>query len=125
MVKEKIERFKSQVVNNPSFSIKEQVGYSMGIFGNAMGQDSVHTFSDKFFRQFMGIDKYITILDNILLVLGFAVSPVAGNILDKPVPLNKRAPSKTILMLTPIPFAIASMLLFVVPFDPVSHPRGC
>ncbi len=122
MVKEKIERFKSQVVNNPSFSIKEQVGYSMGIFGNAMGQDSVHTFSDKFFRQFMGIDKYITILDNILLVLGFAVSPVAGNILDKPVPLNKRAPSKTILMLTPIPFAIASMLLFVVPFDPVNQP---
>lgn len=117
MVKEKLVRFKNQVVNNPSFTIKEQLGYAGGIFGNCMAQDSVDTFSDKFFRQFMKIEgKYMTLLSNILIVLGFTVPPIAGNILDTPVSLNKRAPSKTILMLTPLPFAITSMLLFVVPF---------
>ena len=123
MLKEKLDRFKSQVVNNPSFTLKEQLGYSMGIFGNSMAQDSVNTFSDKFFRQFMGISgKNMTLLGNILIALGFAVPPIAGNILDTPVPASKRAPSKSILMITPLPFALTSMLLFIVPFsDPVKN----
>lgn len=123
MVKEKLQRFKSQVIDNPSFTVREQIGYSMGIFGNSMAQDSVNTFSDKFFRQFMGISgKHMTLLGNILIGLGFAVPPIAGNILDTPVAANKRAPSKSILMITPLPFALTSMLLFIVPFpDPFKN----
>ncbi|MCQ2485043.1 MAG: MFS transporter [Clostridia bacterium] len=123
MIKEKLQRFKSQVIDNPSFTVREQVGYSMGIFGNSMAQDSVNTFSDKFFRQFMGISgKHMTLLGNILIGLGFAVPPIAGNILDTPVAANKRAPSKSILMITPLPFALTSMLLFIVPFpDPFKN----
>ncbi|MCQ2472494.1 MAG: MFS transporter [Clostridia bacterium] len=118
MIKEKASRFKGQLMNNPSFTLKEQLGYASGIFGNCMAQDSVETFSDKFFRQFMGIEgKLMTWMSNILLLIGFAVPPVAGNILDTPVKLNKRTPTKTILMLMPIPFAITAMLLFVVPFS--------
>ncbi|MCQ2388049.1 MAG: hypothetical protein MJ066_06385 [Clostridia bacterium] len=88
-----------------------------------MAQDSVETFSDKFFRQFMGIEaKYMTILDNVLIALQFAVPPIAGNILDTPVSLNKKTPTKKILMITPIPFALTAMLLFIVPFsDPMKN----
>lgn len=123
MAIEKLERFKNQIVNNPSFTIKEQLGYAAGIFGNSMAQDSVNTFSDKFFRQFMKIDgKHMTLMESILIAIGFAVPPVAGNILDTPVSPLRRAPSKTILMLTPLPFALTSMLLFIVPFaDPIKN----
>ena len=31
------------IKNNPSFTVKEQLGYSGGIFGNTMGQDCVYT----------------------------------------------------------------------------------
>ena len=29
----------SKVIHNPTFTIKEQLGYSSGIFGNSMTQD--------------------------------------------------------------------------------------
>ena len=123
MIKEKIAKFKSGISDNPSFTVKEQVGYAGGIFGNCMAQDSVETFSDKFFRNFMGIDsKRMTLMSNILLILGFIVPPIAGNILDTPVSADRRPPSKRILQITPIPFAVTSMLLFVVPFsDPFKN----
>ena len=112
----KLAQLKEKIANNPSFTIKEQVGYASGIFGNAMAQDSVETFADKFFRNFMGLDvKQMTILSNILMVLGFIVPPVSGNILDTPVRPDKRPPSKTILKFTPIPFALTILLLFMVP----------
>lgn len=123
MLKEKMQNFKDKVINNPSFTAKEQAGYASGIFGNSMAQDSVETFSDKFLRNFAGIDsRKMTLMSNILLGLGFIVPPVAGNILDTPVSANKRPPSKRILQITPIPFAVTSMLLFIVPFsDPIRN----
>lgn len=116
MIKEKLNKFTDTIKNNPSFTVKEQVGYAAGIFGNCMAQDSVNTYYDNFFRTHMKIkDEHMTLMANILLTVGLFVSPIAGNILDTPVTPNKRPPSKTILMLTPIPFAITSMLLFFVP----------
>ena len=103
-------------MNNPSFTVREQLGYAGGIFGNCMGQDSVGTFSNKFFRNFMGIDSArITIMENIHYIINFAVNPVIGNILDRPAKDLKNTPTKKILKFSPIPFALTSMLLFVVP----------
>ena len=57
-------------VPNASFTLKEQLGYCGGIFGNCMGQDSVNTFSDKFFRQFMRIKpKHLTLYSNISMTI--------------------------------------------------------
>lgn len=119
MLSEKINKFKSQITDNPSFTVKEQVGYASGIFGNCMGQDSVQTFSDKFFRNFMGIEnRFMTIMSNILTAFGLIFNPIAGNIVDSPIrPDQKRTPTKKILMITPLPFAISSMLLYIVPFS--------
>lgn len=118
MVKEKLERFKAQVVNNPSFTLKEQLGYAAGIFGNCMGQDSIDTFDDKFIRRFMFSEKdygLITIIENILMIFGFITPPVAGSILDTPAKPGKKTPTKILTGTMPIPFAIASVLLFIVP----------
>ena len=115
-VKEKLAGMKETIVNNPSFTLKEQLGYAGGIFGNAMGQDSVQTFAEKFFRNFMGINNdRMILMSNILLGLGFAVPPIAGNILDTPVQENKQTPSKRILRLMPLPIAVSSLMLFIVP----------
>ena len=101
---------------NPSFTLKEQLGYCGGIFGNCMGQDSVGTFADKFFREFMKIRaEHITLYSNVALILGFVQAAVSGYILDTPVSPGKKTPTKIFTGSMPIPFALASVLLFVVP----------
>ena len=40
MIKDKLHNLKETVVNNPSFTLKEQLGYAGGSFGNCMAQDS-------------------------------------------------------------------------------------
>lgn len=115
-IKEKIGEFKDTIVNNPSFTVREQLGYAGGIFGNCMGQDSIGTFSDKFFRKFMKIEaNNLTLMGNIQLILGLIASTFAGNLLDRPVAPDKKTPTKIITGITPIPFAITSMLLYIVP----------
>ena len=101
---------------NPSFTLKEQLGYCGGIFGNCMGQDSIGTFADKFFRTFMMIKaNHITLYSNIALILGFVTGAVSGYVLDTPTQPGKKTPTKIITGITPIPFAITSLLLFIVP----------
>lgn len=116
MVREKVQSFKDTVVHNPSFTLKEQLGYAGGIFGNCMGQDSIGTFADKFFRGFMGINNdQMLLMGNVLTFFGFIPPPIAGNLLDAPTKPGKRSATKTFLKYMPIPFAISSMLLFIVP----------
>ena len=111
-LKEKLAAIK----NNPSFTVKEQLGYSGGVFGNAMGQDCVYTYSSKFNRDFQMIPPgKLNLLENVSTIVAFLIPPIAGPILDKPTPLGKQSTAKTILRLTPIPFALTSLLLFVVP----------
>ena len=101
---------------NPSFTLKEQFGYCAGLFGNCMGQDTIGTFADKFYRGFMKIRaEHITIYSNIALVLGFLEAAVSGYILDTPAAPGKKTPTKIITGATPLPFALSSVLLFVVP----------
>lgn len=116
MIKDKVRAFTDPIKNNPSFTVREQVGYAGGIFGNSMGQDSVGTFTDKFCRNFMGVTSTrMTIIANSVFAANFFANPIAGNFLDRPAKAGRLTPTKSILKYTPIPFAIASMLLFVVP----------
>lgn len=121
MIKEKIASFKNTITNNPSFTVKEQLGYAGGSFGNCMGQDSSQTFSEQFARDFMGIDtKRMTVMGNILTAVGLLINPITGNFLDAPTREGKKPFSKIFLGVTPLPFCIASMLLFIVPTTSVS-----
>ena len=108
---------------NQSYTWKEQLGYCGGIFGNSMGQDSVNTFSDKFFRKFMKIrPEHMTLYGNIAMALGFPVAAVSGYVLDTPVAPDRKTPTKIITGTAPLPFAVTSMLLFVVPTgDPLKN----
>ena len=110
-------------VPNPSFTLKEQLGYCGGIFGNCMGQDSTGEFSDKFFRKFMKIRaEHITLYGNISMAVGLLVTAISGYLLDTPTRPGRPTPTKVITGVTPIPFAVSSMLLFVVPTgDPVKN----
>ena len=111
----KIKKTLDGISGNQSFTLKEQLGYAAGIFGNAMGQDCVGTFSDKFGRDCMGIDgKPLVWVGNASTAAGFAIPPVAGVLLDMPVK-GKMSMTKRLIGLMPIPFALSSMLLFVVP----------
>ncbi|MBQ6165502.1 MAG: MFS transporter [Clostridia bacterium] len=101
---------------NPSFTVKEQLGYCGGIFGNCMGQDCIGTFADKFFREFMKIKaNHITLYSNIAMGFAFVIAAISGYVLDTPTPPGKKTPTKIITGVTPLPFAVSSMLLFVVP----------
>ncbi|MCR4615084.1 MAG: MFS transporter [Clostridiales bacterium] len=118
MIKEKLADLKEKIFGDNSLSPKEQFGYAGGVFGNSMGQDSVNTFSDKFLRGYTKIsNRRMTIMGDIFNIAGLIISPIVGNIVDTPAKKNKRTPTKTILMLAPVPFSITSMLLFIVPFS--------
>ena len=115
-LKSKISGMFYNFTHNPSFTVKEQLGYAGGMFGNAMGQDCVYTYSSKFNRDFQMIEPgKLNILENISTVLSFLVPPVAGSLLDRPVREGHMSVTKRILQIAPLPFAVTSMLLFVVP----------
>ncbi|MBR6779596.1 MAG: MFS transporter [Clostridia bacterium] len=120
---EKMKQFKDSVLHNPSFTVKEQFGYAGGLFGNCMGQDCIGTYSDKFNRDYMGLQKNEALgvrfepnlaLGNVSTVLSFAAPPIAGAVVDRPV-VNGKGGARPVLKFAPVPFAIASLLLFVVP----------
>lgn len=115
-VKQKLGVLKEVYINNNSISNREQFGIVGGLFGNAMGQDSTDTFADKFERTYMGIDNArMMAKGNVKTVLGFFIPPVAGMLYDLPVKPGRRSSLRTALQIAPIPFAVTSMLLFVVP----------
>lgn len=115
-IKSKISGMMHNITHNPSFTVKEQLGFSGGMFGNCMGQDCVYTYSDKFNRDFQGIDpNHLIVMGNATNILSFIVPPIAGGLLDRPVREGKMSNTKKFLLLAPLPFALTSMLLFVVP----------
>ncbi len=115
-LKDKARKAIYDFAHNPSFTMKEQVGYAGGMFGNAMGQDCVYTYSSKFNRDFQMIDAgRLNLLENVSAIVSFLIPPVAGPILDRPTLPGKRSTAKAILRFTPIPFALTNLLLFVVP----------
>ena len=115
-VKQKLQGTVRNFTHNSSFTVKEQLGYAGGMFGNAMGQDCVYTYSSKFNRDFQMIDSgRLNLMENASTFLSFLVPPVAGALLDRPVREGKKSVTKWILQLAPVPFAVTSMLLFVVP----------
>lgn len=102
--------------SDAGYSLRSQLGYCAGIFGNCMGQDSTDNLSDKFCRQFMGVQHgHMTLSGNLTLAMGFLASSLSGYILDTPVKKNRITPARIMTGIMPVPFAIATVLLFVVP----------
>ena len=102
--------------SDASYSMRDQLGYCGGIFGNSMAQDITTSFADVFARDYMKIEpKKITLFDNIAIFLGFLSGALSGYILDTPVKADKKSPAKRITALFPLPIAITSVMLFVVP----------
>lgn len=112
----KLKQLKDEFFNNPSFTLKEQLGYAGGTFGNAMGQDTVYTYSDKFSRDFLGISADNLILaGNVISGINIATPVAAGavnNIRPRP---GRASMTSRMLKITPLPFAVFSLLLFIVP----------
>lgn len=115
-IRQKVIDYKNKFFTGGTLPIKEQLGYAGGIFGNTMGQDSVHTFGDKFNRNFMGVgNRELLIKGNVSTILSFIIPPLAGAWYDKPSKKEGYSNIRTAIKLMPIPFAISSMLLFLVP----------
>ncbi|MCR5041903.1 MAG: MFS transporter [Clostridia bacterium] len=105
-----------KIKNNPSFTVKEQLGYASGMFGNCMGQDCVYTYSSKFNRDFQMIDTLkLDFVETVSEIIAFFISPIAGALLDLPVREGHKSFTKRVLQIAPFPFAVTSLLLFVVP----------
>ena len=121
-VKQKLLAIKSTYLDNESVSNKEQLGYAGGIFGNAMGQDSIGTFAGNFGRDYAGLTNGMSaVKDNVSTILSFVIPPVAGTLFDMPVRAGKRSHLRTALLYAPVPFAVTSMLLFIVPTNNAAY----
>ena len=117
----KLKQLKDEFFHNPSFTIKEQLGYAGGCFGNAMGQDTVYTYSDKFNRDFMGISaENLILMGNVVNGVNIA-TPIAAGAVNNMQPRPGRASmTRRLLRVTPLPFAVCSLLLFIVPSQSVT-----
>jgi len=112
----KIKESLSQAIHNPTFTVKEQLGFASGMFGNTMGQDMVGTFIVLFLTDYMGIKSAIvTFIMLVAKIANIVGDPVAGAILDRPGGNIKRGKARPFLLFSPFPIAITSILLFVVP----------
>lgn len=101
--------------NNPSFTLKEQLGFASGSFGNCMGQDMIGTFFMFYMTDFMGItSQMLFVISLVAKIVNIIADPVAGGIYDAP-PRNGKSRVKPFLLLTPFPISITSVLLFIVP----------
>lgn len=104
-----------KIVHNPSFTIKEQFGYSAGIFGNSMAQDVEAYALTLFLTRFMGIAaSYVLILELVAKIANIIIDPVAGVLLDRKTKKGKSM-AKAFSLIMPLPLAVSSILLFVVP----------
>ncbi len=104
-----------KIIHNPSFTVKEQFGYSAGIFGNSMAQDVEAYVLTLFLTKYMGIDAaFVIILELVAKIANIVVDPVAGIVLDKKTKKGKSM-AKAFSLVMPFPLAISSILLFVVP----------
>lgn len=105
-----------KMANNPSFTLKEQLGYASGRFGNEMGQDVVGTFLTIFLAKYVGIEaSMILVLTAVAKVVNIVCDPVAGSILDRGLRKNGKSIIKPFLLLSPFPIAVTSILLFIIP----------
>lgn len=112
----KLKEIFKKMANNPSITLKEQFGYASGRFGNEMAQDVVGTFLTVFLAKYVGIEAaMITVLTGVARILNILCDPVAGTILDRGVGRGRRNVTKPLLLLTPFPIAVTSILLFIVP----------
>ncbi len=109
-ISQKIKRF----AENPSFTLKEQLGFAAGSFGYYMGQDMIGTFIIIFLTDYMGIKAaMLLLLMTIAKVINALADPIAGALIDR---TNTRwGKSRPYLLLTPFPLVVTSILLFVVP----------
>ncbi len=113
--KGKIKEAFDKIVHNPSFTLKEQLGYSSGIFGNSIAQDVEAYALTLFLTRFMGIAaSYVLILQLVAKIANIVVDPVAGVLLDRKTKSGKSR-SKAFSLIMPFPLAVSSILLFVVP----------
>lgn len=111
---QKIKNGLNKITHNPTFTLKEQLGYASGCFGNELGQDMIATFITLFFTDFYGIDsKAILILMAVAKVVNIIGDPVAGFLMDRPGGRHGRA--RPFLLFAPLPLAISSIMMFVVP----------
>ncbi len=103
-----------KIKNNPSFTLKEQLGFASGLFGNCMGQDTVGTYTDQFLCDYMGIKtSTVGVLKATATGVSMASTPLVGLLLDRP--HGKRGGAKSFLFASALPLTISSILLFVVP----------
>ncbi len=113
--KQKLGKFWDSIAHNPSFTIKEQLGYAAGIGGNSMAQDVEAFALTLFLTNFMGIKAIFVLFLQLLAKLSnIIIDPICGAILDKP---SKKGMSKTkaFTLISPIPLAVSSVILFIVP----------
>ncbi len=110
--KEKFREFK----NNPDISLKEVLGFGSGQFGNAMGQDSVGTYSEQFMYDYMGLStETVLALKAATKGVNILTAPLVGTLLDRN--RSGKGNARRFMTASAIPLTVSSVLLFCVPSD--------
>ena len=114
-LKEKANALYDKMFACDTVSKKEQLGYAGGSLGSAMSRDVMDTYSDKFSRDYAKIsDKGMLLINNMSTIFGFILPPAVGAWVDSP-QKGRVSHLRSVLRVIPIPFVLASLLLFIVP----------
>lgn len=116
-IKEKIRGKVDSLKNNSDFTLKEQLYYASGQFGNAMNQNLLNSYTDQFLYDYMGLESgALAILKTITKGLNIFSAPVVGMLIDAG---NGKGRLKKFLLASAFPLVLAEILIFLVPHGSV------
>lgn len=103
------------ITSNPSVTVKETLGYSSGLLGNSAAQDVEAFALTLFLTRYMGLTAlWVFALELVAKIANVIADPVAGMLLDRRTK-SGRSMAKIFSLITPLPLAVSSIFLFVVP----------
>ncbi len=102
--------------NNPDVSLKEIFSFGSGQFGNAMGQDSVGTYSEQFMYDYMGLSTdSVLALKTVTKGVNIVTAPLIGMLLDRN--RSGKGNARRFMAVSAVPLTLSSVMLFCVPSD--------
>jgi len=108
----KVKGFFDKIIHNPTFTLKEQLGFASGTMGNGLAQDIEGSYFSVFAITNFGIraDQLITLM-LVAKIVSIIVDPIAGMFISK-AGKNGRSRAKLVSLFAPIPLCITCVLIF-------------
>lgn len=109
---DKVKGFFDKILHNPTFTLKEQLGFASGSMGNSLAQDIEGSYFAVFATTNFGLDPMMLLaLMLVSKLVSIIVDPIAGIFIGK-AGKNGKSRAKLVSLFAPIPLCITCIMIF-------------